>query len=643
MAVDDDESLEGEGGREQRGMPVDVARIARALFRGKLWLAAAIVIGGGIGFVSGKFLIKSSYVSDGVLKFEGVPNPFGDGEIAEADVTTLSEAMQSRPVLTRVKDRLGLAGDLTAVKARTVVSPDASAQTIRISAGAGSAEEAAEFANAMMEAFIAYQTEREVGRLQGELAAIDERIAAANSNLASAREAYDAFREEHSISDLTTEQRQMITRATDTRAAADVAATEITALEARIEQLRSRLETTPQTVSTGGSPERTELRRLQGELATARANLSEDHPRVRALRERINTLRLRINSGDTTQGTGTSGTSQRFESLQDALQGAEAELVALRRRQEGLEQTAEEAAARVAEFSEIEGEATALQAQVRVNETLSTELTNQRARLADALRGQTSGFRIFTPATVPDYPLPNKQKYIVAAGIPAALVFLVILFLLFREFRGLRIRTAREVGYWGKGPVLGTTTWPRDEDAVKDLIADLDDFVPVAKGRMLVVGVTEAETALAAEIVDQLNNDWFPESLIDLEAYVASGASPDQTGPQFADNSSALARRPSTDLGPVSDFPVPSHLDARAWDGPVEGQALRRASRLADRVMIVVTSGAMSAFDLAKVPDRLGRRGGLGYVLVGIEDELSNLPDRTGRVSEFWAATREHR
>lgn len=74
---------------------------------------------------------------------------------------------------------------------------------------------------------------------------------------------------------------------------------------------------------------------------------------------------------------------------------------------------------------------------------------------------------------------------------------------------------------------------------------------------------------------------------------------------------------------------------ALAWNGPLSGPALRRAARLAHRVIVVVSSG-MGVVELSRVPTRLGRDSGLGYVLVNIDDAYVDLPDRVGPVEAFW-------
>ena len=79
---------------------------------------------------------------------------------------------------------------------------------------------------------------------------------------------------------------------------------------------------------------------------------------------------------------------------------------------------------------------------------------------------------------------------------------------------------------------------------------------------------------------------------------------------------------------------------ALAWNGPLSGPVLRRAARLAHRVIVVVSSG-LSAVDLTRVPTRLGRDKGVGYILVNLEDAYVDTQDRVGPVEEFWQGERD--
>lgn len=74
---------------------------------------------------------------------------------------------------------------------------------------------------------------------------------------------------------------------------------------------------------------------------------------------------------------------------------------------------------------------------------------------------------------------------------------------------------------------------------------------------------------------------------------------------------------------------------ALAWNGPLSGPVLRRAARLAHRVIVVVSSG-LSVIELARVQTRLGRDKGVGYVLVNVGDAYVDLQDRVGSVETFW-------
>ena len=74
---------------------------------------------------------------------------------------------------------------------------------------------------------------------------------------------------------------------------------------------------------------------------------------------------------------------------------------------------------------------------------------------------------------------------------------------------------------------------------------------------------------------------------------------------------------------------------ALAWNGPLVGPVLRRAARLAHRVVVVVSAG-MRATELTKVTTRLGRKDGVGYVLVNLDPHFAELSDRVGPVEIFW-------
>jgi hypothetical protein len=215
--------------------------------------------------------------------------------------------------------------------------------------------------------------------------------------------------------------------------------------------------------------------------------------------------------------------------------------------------------------------------------------------------------------------------------------------------------------------VIGTTVWPRDPRGLIDLIADMDDRAPEARGTMLVVGGTEMERHLASEIAGQLNHDWSSATLMDMPVIGALPAPREDEQDEDVLDLDPLSdddERPTQMmLAPVfgedelalhggtyvtSYAPEPRDIDepgerliCTAWTGPSEGQALRRAARLADRVLVVVASDEMRADELARLKARLGRADGVGYVLVAASDEVARLPDRAGPIDEFWEGKAE--
>jgi hypothetical protein len=79
----------------------------------------------------------------------------------------------------------------------------------------------------------------------------------------------------------------------------------------------------------------------------------------------------------------------------------------------------------------------------------------------------------------------------------------------------------------------------------------------------------------------------------------------------------------------------------QSWDGADAGPSLRKAARRADRVLVVVPSGKLSASRLLQVRTRLGREDpGVGFVVAGLPSYLTTLPDRVGPVAAFWRSRR---
>jgi hypothetical protein len=59
---------------------------------------------------------------------------------------------------------------------------------------------------------------------------------------------------------------------------------------------------------------------------------------------------------------------------------------------------------------------------------------------------------------------------------------------------------------------------------------------------------------------------------------------------------------------------------------------------MADRVIVLLTSGGELFTSVAGLRARLGRTTGVGVVMLGLSPELLNLPDQVGDAEAFWHA-----
>jgi uncharacterized protein involved in exopolysaccharide biosynthesis len=643
---------EGHGGAGRQGFPIDPHRLKRALLGGKRWLIGAGVIGAIVGFLYVKLVMTSDYETTAVLKYEGDVS-FGDQRPSPYAIVPAADALLHQSVLREIREELGFESDLTDLAAWIQYETDYRAGTLQFTVSGETGEEAAEYARVVTSVFLAYHKDRQSRQIEAEIARTEKRIDAAEVDAEKALRRYNAFREKHGISDLPTEQQSMLESAAQLRADSELAVPEIRALEAQVSSLETLLASTPKTSVAGGgvSPERATYEQLRQELVSAQASLSPDHPRVQALQQQVAQLRAQLQSGRglTASGSGLVGINANYQDLAGQLQEAKSNLAALRERQKGLSGMADRAQKRVAAFSGIEGEAFEVLAAVKVNHDLLGDLRASKAVLEDALRDPPSGFVVLDAGGVPEYPVKNKMKPVVFLAIPMLSVTLVLLVVLRREFGGLRLETPAEVAFWGKGPVLASTAWPSDPGELGELVAGLDDYVPHANGRFLIVGSSPDESRLARVLADRMNRDWFPTNQAAAGPSTATPppaeraplTTPPPSGPYPVGRSGTssvalvrLLRAPETEA--LQMVNPGDHLQLEAWNGPLEGQSLRRAARLSDRVIVLVRSGAVSVLELNGIQRRFGRDRGIGYIVVGLPDELLTLPDRIGDVAAFW-------
>ncbi|MGB5697865.1 MAG: hypothetical protein WBM46_19595 [Polyangiales bacterium] len=646
------DGITGHKNRRRPGSPVDPYRLQRALWGGRFRLIAGAVTSVAVGYLVVKLFMLSPYQTTVILKYQGVP-ALGDGGTSDYELGPASEALVLQSVLQKIREETGFEGSLNDLAAAIDYELDFRAGTLRFSVLGKTAEDAKAFAGIVTDVFLAYHKEQESRRIEDKLARTSSRIAAAQSEAEQARTRYNRFREEHGISSLSIEQDSMVRSAASLRANSELATWEIRALEARIRSLETQLASIPKTsvVSDGSSPERAIYDQLRQELASAKASLSPEHPQVRSLQHQVDQLRAQLGTrgGESSSGSGLASPNSTYQAVEMQLREARMDLEVLRVRQEGLSGMADKAQRRVEGFSDVEAEASALLADVSVRENLLSGLHRTKALLEDALRDPPSGFVVLDPGAAPELPIRNKTKVIVFVMFSVIGSILALLFVLYHEFRGLRLKTPLEVAFWGNAPVLAATSWPEDPQGLDELVASFDDVVPEARGDLLILGALPSEEALARELADRMSDDWFPvrpdtaprtAPVITTPPPRGPLQTPPPAGPYPIRPLSEPPRRPS--MPPAASAIQLStragDLQLRAWDGPFEGQALRRAARLADRVLIVVRSGAMSALQLHGVRHRIGREAGIAYLVVGLPLELRAVSDRAGNVGAFWGS-----
>jgi hypothetical protein len=155
------------------------------------------------------------------------------------------------------------------------------------------------------------------------------------------------------------------------------------------------------------------------------------------------------------------------------------------------------------------------------------------------------------------------------------------------------------------------------------------------KGTTLVVGGRVNEVPLAREVAYWLSHltGMARPGIVSASESVLDGSAaesgPSESSPKAppTEGRFPLARRPDGN----ADITL-----AQAWDGPPQGPSLRRAARLADRVLVIIASGTLSVTEVAQLRSRLGRKDGIGVLVVGLNPELITLPDRVGDVDAFW-------
>jgi uncharacterized protein involved in exopolysaccharide biosynthesis len=752
------------------GLPVEPRRLLRILAESRKPLLRALVAASAFALVA-FFFVPRTYESSAQLLYEGIPVLASTQQTPTPDAFVQAAMAPSR--LREVRDRLGW--DISVDELESLVSVQLEGETsMRILGHATNAEEAHALAQTVLDVFLERQASFNSQGLERLTAENRVALEHAKERHEAASKAYEAFRKKSGKPDFIREQEQLSVRAAELRSKADEAAVEVAAQQARIQELeKAQTELPRQIVASAkkGSPVDPPLAKARAELAEARATLSEEHPTVQALKERVANLQAQKGSSFTVElGEQTLAANPARSAVDEQLATARAALAAAQERESALRVLEKAVRAEAEALAPEEGQARQVVGELESATNRVRELTERAAQLRDGALGPLTGFRVLSAPVVPEESEPSKAHLLILLVLPVLTVLIVALVILARRLRDLTVVAPREVAWWGNGPVLGTSIWPRDPAALDSFVDELEDQGMYGAGRTLVVPATEVERDVACSFAMRLAEaPWLAAAILDVGApahpgtqpfvppvggwrppapIVTPAPSPDVTRPPSAkaparkktmiglqavpSSTSARSQPPGTPASPpdvrvtvrmivpvkaqgaspkaapaegpkaeeeaflltrpvsvTSDRTPPPRAeqeaqggaesshgaassavmraairllgdddddDARrpersslpaatvaghvtgvalAWNGPLSGPSLRRAARLAHRVVVVVSSG-MSVVELARIKTRLGRENGIGYVLVNVGDAYADLPDRVGPIEAFW-------
>jgi len=620
--------------KSRPGVPVDAGRIVQAMRRHWKVLPISVAVGALIGLAVAALMIKPVYTAKSTLLWE----PNVDGAPTDRSFLTQVDSIKLASNLKEVKRRLRLRGSADDIKEKINLLFDGQSHLVVVEATDPTAKGATALAKTVVDVFLDYQ--RSIGRDRGSehLRRIEADLVSADLQLRTAREAMDAFRREIGVSDYDVELKLALQKVAEFKQQVEMSGSEAETEAVRARIMAAEAQRQPEnnvSSATLSNPDALQLSALESQLASDSSHLSPDHPRIALLKGQIEGLREKVRNGrgDMVRGAVSVTQNQQHVSLIAGIAQSKVAREAALERHENSKRLLAEAEQRLAQLSVVQGRAQQLTAAVTAQEAHNNELQALRVRTRDQVRSAAADFRVVTQSTLPDKPNPSSRRAAVIR-MPIIALALAIFGIIGYELRGLRVHTAREAGFWANAAVVASSTWPREQTTLGTLIDELSDAAPDLRGTTLVVGARTNEVPLAREIaywLSHLTASWAERGVVADQPVVGGEPSrshrPSARGAVAAagGGGTALVRR-TTDALTV----------AQAWDGPSHGPSLRRASRLADRVLVVVAAGTMSVTEISQLRSRLGRTQGIGLLLVGLNPEYLRLPDRVGEVDRFW-------
>jgi uncharacterized protein involved in exopolysaccharide biosynthesis len=622
---------------ETGGMVVDPRRILRAIGRVKRPLVGLLLGASLVGAVTAKLVLPKTYAAKATLLWEPPASAHTEGG---RELTTLAQSVKLPTNLLAVRSELHRTETIEALAKSIDVTFADNSRLIEITGKDSERSRAAGLANAMVDVFLRAQRDVASNRLREVVLALRQSLLQSEKALSDSRTKYDHFRAEHHVDDFPFEIQGAIAETARLRVSAHDAEIELQGMQARESAFRHAQAASPTSVVMSQTEENTDASRLgraETELSALRAKYSDDHPSVLALEAEVSGLKARARGMPHAVVGQTLGRNPVYDSLGAQLEESRAVRTAMAERARALGVVQREAELRATQLTAVQGEAARLLANVNANEEHVNVLLKQIAMAEDDVRVASSGFQLVSGATPPERAEKGFGR-VVAIAVPALTALIALLVVVYRELRGMRIKTASEASYWGRAPVLASTSWPEDDGEPS---APAERYLADAfERRSGVVGIApmgegESAVALASAVVSRLEARGRTCVIIDAREslYGARGAA-------LAD---AIEHRSFADgiekLREVRDH-VLVLLPTTA-----QPMALRASLRSLDSLLIVLQSGKVRATELAALRATLGlKRGGLGLALTHVPRDLLTVTSVAyGDRHEVWLSDEDPR
>mgnify|MGYP001820104493 FL=1 len=561
-AIHDPDGDESAAKPRRPGLPVEPRRVIGMLLPhskrlGKGLLGAALV--SAVAF----FFLPKTFKSQAVLYYEGTP--LLDKTPTSPDAFLGSAVAPSR--LREVRERLGLDVSLSELS-KHVSAESHSTKSIRLEGSASTADDAYALAQALLDVFLDSQAAfnaKKVDRLSVEN---DASLKRAVQRRDAAQAAFDEFRKKSGKPDLLDEKEQLLSRAAELRVDEDEAAVEIAAQRALIEELEVARDELPRQIvssATRGAVSDAPLARARAELAEARATLSERHPRVQALKGKVARLQAQRSGQRVETGEQTMMANPARTAVDRELATARAALAAAEERDAALRVLLADIQRETEALAPEEGEARAVLGELEAAIARFGELTARGAALRDASLGPSTGFRLLSAPTLPEESARSKSHVMLLLAIPVLVVLVWAIVIVVRGLRTLQVEAPREVAWWGNGPVLGTSVWPRDPAALDAFVDELEDQGVYGAGRTLVVPATETEREIACSFAMRLADaPWLAAAILDVGERSAGTAPGPVVTPTSSMRTPLVTPPRNTPPKRLSARGTPSHGHGRA-------------------------------------------------------------------------------